>query len=61
MAGAGVERVGVAPELLGVAIPLLGANGYVFETITQPVVIDKIEIEGLDSVPACTYYSFKKA
>lgn len=61
LASAGVERVGIATELLGIAIPLLASVGYTFESIAQPVVIDEINIAGLDRVPACTYYSFKKA
>lgn len=61
LASAGVERVGVAVELLGVAIPILAVAGYMFEAIAQPVEIEGKNIAGLDPVPACTYYSFKKA
>lgn len=61
LSSAEIERVGVFPNMLGDAIPVLTANGYMFESIAQPVTIEEKHIDGLDVIPACTYYSFKKA
>lgn len=62
LAKAGVKELGIDPLILGVTLPLLVTNGYMYNPNSpQPVTLPEIKIEGLDIVPACTYYSFKLA